>query len=59
MSAVLLALVLIGTLAMPFLVWAMASGFVGDARFDLAVSMAASPLSISSSSRFSRCCRGC
>jgi len=38
LSAVLLALVLLGTLAMPGLVWAMASGFVGDARFDLAVS---------------------
>ncbi len=38
LSAVLLALVLIGTALMPFLVWAMASGFVGDARFDLAVS---------------------
>ena len=38
LSAVLLALVLIGTLAMPALVWAMASGFAGDQRFDLAVS---------------------
>lgn len=38
LSAVLLALVLLGTLAMPALVWAMASGFVGDGRFDLAVS---------------------
>ena len=38
LSAVLLALVLLGTLAMPGLVWAMASGFVGDQRFDLAVS---------------------
>lgn len=28
---------LIGTLAMPLLVWAMASGFVGDGRFDMAV----------------------
>ncbi len=37
LSAVLLALVLFGTLAMPGLVWAMASGFVGDERFDLAV----------------------
>lgn len=27
----------LGTLAMPWLVWAMASGFAGDARFDLAV----------------------
>jgi putative peptidoglycan lipid II flippase len=38
LSAILLALVLLGTLAMPGLVWAMASGFVGDERFDLAVS---------------------
>ncbi|MFN3606982.1 MAG: murein biosynthesis integral membrane protein MurJ, partial [Cypionkella sp.] len=37
LTAVLLLLVAIGTLAMPWLVWAMASGFVGDARFDLAV----------------------
>jgi putative peptidoglycan lipid II flippase len=37
LSALLMVLVLIGTAAMPFLVWAMASGFVGDARFDLAV----------------------
>lgn len=28
---------IIGTLAMPLLVWAMASGFVGDGRFDMAV----------------------
>ena len=28
---------LIGTLAMPLLVWAMAAGFVGDGRFDMAV----------------------
>jgi putative peptidoglycan lipid II flippase len=37
LMAVLMVLVLIGTLAMPWLVWAMAAGFVGDARFDLAV----------------------
>lgn len=37
LSAVLIALTLIGTVMMPWLVWAMASGFVGDARFDLAV----------------------
>ncbi|MBT9244119.1 murein biosynthesis integral membrane protein MurJ [Gemmobacter fulvus] len=37
LAAVLLVFTLIGTLAMPWLVWAMASGFVGDARFDLAV----------------------
>ncbi|TKD26342.1 murein biosynthesis integral membrane protein MurJ [Rhodobacter capsulatus] len=29
--------VVIGTLAMPWLVWALASGFAGDARFDMAV----------------------
>ncbi len=38
LSFVLLIVTLIGTLAMPWLVWAMAAGFVGDARFDLAVS---------------------
>ena len=37
MAALLLVFTVIGTLAMPWLVWAMASGFVGDARFDLAV----------------------
>jgi putative peptidoglycan lipid II flippase len=37
LTAVLLILSAVGTLAMPWLVWAMASGFVGDARFDLAV----------------------
>ncbi|MEY4697015.1 MAG: murein biosynthesis integral rane protein MurJ [Pseudomonadota bacterium] len=37
LAAILLIFSLIGTLAMPWLVWAMASGFVGDARFDLAV----------------------
>jgi putative peptidoglycan lipid II flippase len=36
MVTVLLAFTLIGTIAMPWLVWAMASGFVGE-RFDLAV----------------------
>jgi putative peptidoglycan lipid II flippase len=36
MVAILLLVTLIGTLAMPWLVWAMASGFVGE-RFDLAV----------------------
>lgn len=36
MVVVLLAFTVIGTLAMPWLVWAMASGFVGE-RFDLAV----------------------
>jgi putative peptidoglycan lipid II flippase len=36
MVAVLLAFTVIGTIAMPWLVWAMASGFVGE-RFDLAV----------------------
>lgn len=37
MVTVLLAFTVIGTVAMPALVWAMASGFAGDARFDLAV----------------------
>ncbi len=36
MVTVLLAFTVIGTIAMPWLVWAMASGFVGE-RFDLAV----------------------
>ncbi|WP_420343563.1 murein biosynthesis integral membrane protein MurJ [Paenirhodobacter sp.] len=34
---VLMLFTLIGTLAMPWLVWAMASGFAGDERFTLAV----------------------
>ncbi|WP_151717716.1 murein biosynthesis integral membrane protein MurJ [Gemmobacter serpentinus] len=37
LASVLIVFTLIGTIAMPWLVWAMASGFVGDARFDLAV----------------------
>ncbi|QYZ70548.1 murein biosynthesis integral membrane protein MurJ [Neotabrizicola shimadae] len=37
LGGVLVVVTLIGTLAMPWLVWAMASGFVGDERFDLAV----------------------
>ena len=37
MAGVLIAFTLAGMLVMPFLVWAMAAGFVGDARFDLAV----------------------
>jgi len=37
MAAMLVVFTIIGTIAMPWLVWAMASGFVGDARFDLAV----------------------
>jgi putative peptidoglycan lipid II flippase len=37
LMTILLAFTLIGTIAMPWLVWAMAAGFVGDARFDLAV----------------------
>lgn len=37
LAAILLVFSLIGTLAMPWLVWAMASGFAGDERFDLAV----------------------
>ena len=37
LAGILIVFTVIGTLAMPWLVWAMASGFVGDARFDLAV----------------------
>ena len=37
LAAVLILFSIIGTLLMPWLVWAMASGFAGDARFDLAV----------------------
>lgn len=37
LAAFLIVFTLIGTLAMPLLVWAMAAGFVGDARFDMAV----------------------
>ena len=37
LTVFLLVFSLIGTLAMPLLVWAMASGFVGDGRFDMAV----------------------
>ncbi|HEY0212174.1 MAG TPA: murein biosynthesis integral membrane protein MurJ [Paenirhodobacter sp.] len=37
LTSVLLVFTLIGTLAMPWLVWAMASGFQGDERFTLAV----------------------
>ena len=37
LAAILIVFSIIGTFAMPWLVWAMASGFVGDARFDLAV----------------------
>lgn len=37
LAGVLIIFTILGTLAMPWLVWAMASGFVGDARFDLAV----------------------
>ena len=38
LAGVLILFTLLGTLMMPGLVWLMASGFVGDARFDLAVS---------------------
>jgi len=38
MTAVLIVFTLLGMLAMPFLVLAMASGFAGDARFEMAVS---------------------
>ncbi|MDR0810274.1 MAG: lipid II flippase MurJ, partial [Gemmobacter sp.] len=37
MAALLVLFTVIGTLAMPLLVWAMAAGFAGDERFDLAV----------------------
>lgn len=37
MAAILTVFSVLGTLAMPWLVWAMASGFAGDARFGLAV----------------------
>ncbi len=37
LAAILIAFTVIGTIAMPWLVWAMASGFAGDPRFDLAV----------------------
>jgi len=37
LAFILLIFTLIGTLAMPWLVWAMAAGFAGDPRFDLAV----------------------
>ena len=37
LAAILIVFSVIGTLAMPWLVWAMASGFADDARFDLAV----------------------
>jgi putative peptidoglycan lipid II flippase len=37
LAFILLVFTLIGTLAMPWLVWAMAAGFAGDPRFDLAV----------------------
>lgn len=37
LAAILIVFSVIGTLAMPWLVWLMASGFAGDARFDMAV----------------------
>ncbi len=37
LAGVLVVFSVLGTLAMPWLVWAMASGFQGDERFDLAV----------------------
>jgi len=37
LASLLLVFTLVGTLTMPWLVWAMAAGFAGDARFDLAV----------------------
>ncbi|WP_417249581.1 murein biosynthesis integral membrane protein MurJ [Celeribacter sp.] len=38
LAAMLIALTLVAMVAMPFLVSAMAAGFIGDSRFDLAVS---------------------
>jgi putative peptidoglycan lipid II flippase len=37
LTAFLIGFTIIGTVAMPLLVWAMAAGFVGDGRFDMAV----------------------
>jgi len=37
LASILIVFSVIGTIAMPWLVWLMASGFVGDTRFDLAV----------------------
>ena len=37
LAAILIVFSVLGTLAMPWLVWAMASGFAADARFDMAV----------------------
>jgi putative peptidoglycan lipid II flippase len=37
MAGLLIVFTILGTLAMPWLVWLMASGFAGDERFDLAV----------------------
>ncbi len=37
LAGLLVVFSVLGTAAMPWLVWAMASGFVGDARFDMAV----------------------
>jgi putative peptidoglycan lipid II flippase len=37
LTAFLILFTIIGTVAMPLLVWAMAAGFVGDGRFDMAV----------------------
>lgn len=37
LAAILIGFAVLGTLAMPWLVWAMASGFAGSERFDLAV----------------------
>jgi putative peptidoglycan lipid II flippase len=37
LTAFLIVFTVVGTIAMPLLVWAMAAGFVGDGRFDMAV----------------------
>ena len=59
LSAVLIGFTVIGTLAMPGLVWLMASGFAGDARFDMRCCSGGSPFPTSCSSALWRCCRGC
>jgi len=51
LALVLIVLNALAMLAMPYLVWAMASGFVGDARFDLTVCLAELPFPTFFSSR--------
>ncbi len=60
LAAVLIVFTVIGTLAMPWLVWAMASGFAGDERFDSGGDCSGGSRSPTScSSRSWRCCRAC